>query len=98
MSDDRQLDWLVATEKKNIETYVQNQARWVVDNNVEVGTIVKIMRSARSGEGGWDNDWWLGEMDDTVGDEGKVTAIYSRSGIELEDEWCYPFFILEVVR
>lgn len=72
---------------------------------IEVGDTVRILRTAKSGELGWDNSW-SHTMDAFVGREGVVAEIHHK-GIQVTpltvalapyvSSPSYPFFVLEVV-
>jgi hypothetical protein len=66
-------------------------------SGIEVGDIVKVLRTAKNNEMGW-GEFWDKEMDSFVGGKHKVKAIYKtpECGITIE-EWNFPFFVLELV-
>ena len=72
-------------------------------SGLKVGDRVRITRTAKIHEGGWNNSW-IKEMDKYVGKEGIVLSIASNtSGIEVDTvgelEGCqYPYFVLEKIE
>ena len=80
-------------------TDAERQAQWVHDNNVKVGTKVRIIREFRSIDLSHDC-LWNDRMDKTIGLEGTVTRIDKKS-MEVKTEegsWWYPYFALEVFK
>lgn len=82
--------------------YIYRQNEWLRKNNLGVGSKVKVTRSARSYEDGWNNRWLTNcsnSMTQVLGGEFEIHKICENEGIQLNDEWLttVPFFILEVV-
>ena len=75
--------------------YHDNQSSWLEVNNVNVNTLVRIKRSAKTEEAGWPCAW-VSLMDLTVGQECSVWYV-DKNGVKLSNGWQYPFFVLEVV-
>jgi predicted RNA-binding Zn-ribbon protein involved in translation (DUF1610 family) len=81
--------------------YINLQSEWIRNNNLKIGSKVKVVKTAASFEYGWGNDWVL-RMDRFVG---KVYPIYHFSGsagITLDDDeenlsFDFPYFVLEPV-
>ena len=65
---------------------------------IEVGDTVKVLRKAKSEEMGW-SAIWTGSMSDLVGKTAKVTEFdKDRNGLSLNDDYWFPFFVLELVE
>lgn len=84
--------------------YAAAQSAWIEMVNLEVGDVVKVLRSAESHQYGWRNTWVKSEMDIAVGEELVVANIGGAqdTGISLKvskDNWLrYPFYVLEKVK
>lgn len=76
--------------KKTSNAYITLQE----DSGIAVGDIVRVLRIAENKEMGWTNNWYY-EMDNYVGTAHKVIEIYGDGGIELDNEFLFPFFVLE---
>jgi len=64
----------------------------------EIGDKVKVLRSAKNGEQGW-NNIWNPRMDDYVGHTFTVTADYDSVGFGLtEGPFTFPWFVLELIE
>ena len=63
---------------------------------IEVGDTVKVLRSAKEDKMGWSTNWYP-RMDASIGGILKVSRIVNTVGIQLENGWAYPFFVLEKV-
>lgn len=61
----------------------------------KVGDKVKVTRIAASYEGNW-QDAWDSDMDDFVGDTAEITDSAETSGYELDGEYWFPEFVLEL--
>lgn len=91
-----------------MEDYNDREMNWIKEHGVEIGSIVRVVRSAVDYEDGWNNSWEP-EMDEFVGGEWVVAsedgerADYTEgAGIPLEKEdtvylYRFPYFVLEVV-
>ena len=83
-------------------SYIEEQSKWMTENNIVPGSKVKVLREARQDELGWDNSW-IGLMYLTIGKTLTVQSC-SYSGIKMEpNEYCalslgYPYFVLEPVN
>ena len=88
-------------------TYAERQAQWVKENNVKVGTKVRIIRSFVTYEDGC-TVWWASDMNNTIGKEGTITNI-DHNGVgfrvgfrvSITGAYCgywYPYFVLEVIK
>ena len=80
-------------------TYKERQAQWIKDNEIEVGSRVKVMRTAETYQDGWGTSWEK-NMDELVGQEGEVSGVdFYTLGISVRfesgDSWYFPFFVLE---
>lgn len=87
-------------------SYQSEQDAFVRRCNIKVGSKVKVIRTALSGERGWPNTWVSPEMNEAVGQTGFVSYIDEEgaSGISVRFEpanavsGCYfPFFVLKRV-
>ena len=77
-------------------SYVTDQDKWIKEVGLRAGDKVLVVATAESGQGGWKNVW--------AGDEsvGHVLAVNDQMfqndrpehGIQLDDGWGYPFFVL----
>jgi len=90
MSEDRKITPEDYPRQKMI--YLEDQFQC----GLKKGNIVKITRIAENHERGWP-DVWIREMNEMVGKEAKITHI-ARRGIELNDNFYFPFFILDLVE
>jgi hypothetical protein len=78
-------------DQKEIEAYNVLQAEWAKSH--PAGTRVKILRSAKTHEMGWQNSW-ENEMDARVGNIYTISSI-SNAGIWFKEiGYGYPFYIL----
>lgn len=66
-------------------------------SGLKVGDRVHIVRKARSHERSWRNSW-VTDMSDSVGKICKITGDEGDCGLELDNEFCYPYFVLEKVE
>lgn len=83
------------------ESYIDQQTKWIKENNVKIGSIVKVLRKTINEEDKfWDNFWI---------DEGMVAMInynyeiidICEQGILLYDngyDYYFPYFVLEVIK
>lgn len=76
--------------------YENLQEKWVKENNITKGTKVRVSRSAWADERGWRNNWAL-PMNHSLGKEMTVAGFHGSLGVELEDGYDYPYYVLEVV-
>ena len=69
-------------------------------SGIKIGDTVKVLRKAKRNEMGWGTTWNSGAMDKFIGKELVVTGFGSRveNGFMLDDEFVYPFFVLEKVK
>ena len=72
---------------KATSVYEQYQAKWVEDNGIKEGSLVKVLRKAED---------WLPDIGDYVGTIRKVTRIYPI-GIELESNYILPCVVLKKI-
>lgn len=78
--------------KKEIEKlYIKLQK----ESGFKIGDTVKVIRDAECFESGWQHVWI---MDETVGKTYKIESIHEYEGIQLENGYSYPFFVLEKVE
>lgn len=66
------------------------------DSGIKVGDVVTVLRKAKKYECGW-NTGWVDSMNWLVGKTAKVRGFDGDRGVVLEDGFCYPWFVLEVV-
>lgn len=67
-------------------------------SGIEVGDTVKVLRSAKTDEMGWDN-CWMPNMYEAVGKEFEVSDDHCGSGFYLSGTgYKFPFFCLEVTK
>ena len=66
--------------------------------DAKVGDEVKVLRKAKSKENGWGQVWSKMGMDSTVGKTLKVKMIHPSDGYLLENDYYYPFFVLEPMQ
>lgn len=89
--------------------YKKKQREWIVENGIDIGSVVLVANSSESFTDGW-NCRWVSEMDSMVGKCFVVSEIYD-DGIVLIDvnkntfeydfdhykhyrEWSFPYFVL----
>lgn len=85
-----------AAEPAPLVGYEAEQQAWVDKQHVRVGDKVTVLRKAKSGENGWNNEW-MDYMNSSLGLQFQVKEI-TPTGIVLEDGvWNadYPYFVLE---
>lgn len=81
--------------------YDTNELKFIEDNQLKIGSKVKITRPAALNEQGWNNTWIDGDMDDNIGKIGTIHDFGdSASGIAIifndeEVPYSYPYFIIE---
>jgi len=64
---------------------------------IKIGDTIKVLRKAKDKESGWGTCWdYL--MDEAIGKELVVKFINPNSGFLLEDNFWYPWFVLEKVK
>jgi len=73
------------------DKYIREQDRC----GLKVGNKVKVVRSAEDHEDGWSNTW-PEQMDEMIGKELEITKL-SFFGIQLDNRFSYPFFVLELM-
>lgn len=83
----------------NKDVYIFAQQVFVERESLKEGTLVRIIRTAKDNEMGWNNNWISG-MDETVGCSGTIQEI-SDLGIVVSvmninaEKFTYPFFCIE---
>lgn len=75
--------------------YADRQEEWVKANGIKVGDTVRVTREAECYEDGW-GTVWIVEMNGIK--EGTVTDIIDAVGIQLDNHYVFPFFVLEKVE
>lgn len=86
-------------------TYAERQAEWLKENNVKIGTKVRVTRGFKSNESGSSCGFGTNEEEskaNIIGQIGKVIDLTIKNSIALEfnnkEEWCVPFTVLEIVK
>lgn len=67
-----------------------------IESGLKKGDTVRVIRKSDSWEGGW-VAVWNGEMDGTVGKEFKIKYDNKKAGFLLDNDWCYPYFVLKKI-
>lgn len=83
----------IPTAKDSEDDYVKKQKAF----GLKVGDIVKVLKTAKGGEGGW-SVGWAPSMTDTVGQELEIINDMGSAGLQLEGGYNYPYFVLEKVE
>ncbi len=85
----------------NSPEYIKGQTA----SGIQVGDIVRVMRSAKHNEGGWTGGSWTSEMDKTIGKDFMVDDIgskYDTVSVRLRlgsgETRFYPYFVLSIVK
>lgn len=73
--------------------YAQAQALWPW----QVGDVLKVLRTAEYGEGGWNVAWNQAAMNRMVGEQYAIEDIDNKNGFKLGGYW-FPYFVLQFVR
>lgn len=80
---------------KKEPSYSERAKKWVEANDIKVGDYVKVTRKANENEHGW-KGLWLDDMDESVAKTLMVKDIgICDNNIGLEDDYYYPYFVLE---
>ena len=81
-------------------SYEERQAEWVKKRDVKVGDLVRLIRPASDGEGGWPNVW-PNMADGWIGNILRVKDIYDQNIVCYNpdaDAWFgFPYFVLEKI-
>ena len=100
---DGEKDYPFIIRKKEL-SYAERQEKWIKENNLKVGDLVRVTRKADSHEDGWTN-LWAQDMDEAVGEVGTVSHIpsdFRECSIEVDvlgiGLFFYPYFVLEKVE
>jgi hypothetical protein len=64
---------------------------------IEVGDTVRVLREAKSHEMGWSHIWVI-TMNEFIGNELKVISLDNGAGIQLSNDYYFPFFVLKLTR
>ena len=84
--------------RKKEPSYIERQNEWIRKNDIKIGDLVKVTRIASAFESGW-GEAWFDIMNKQVGKILRVKRIDEiNSGIRLDDNFYYPFFVLEKVK
>lgn len=87
-------------EKEMKKSYKERQAEWILVNGIKAGDNVRLFRTAKNFENGWDNVW-PSKVDGLVGKILKVKEIsggnISCYDFETNDWFNFPYFVLEKV-
>ncbi len=82
-------------------SYAERYKQWVKHYDVKEGTKVKVLRTAKGYEAGWQNSW-TSYMTKEVGKTLEVGSLQAESkyGVPLGEKSLisYPYFVLEVVK
>lgn len=98
ISDDEK-DYPFIIRKKEV-SYAERQKKWIKENDLKVGDLVRVTREAEDYEDGWKVIWAIA-MSNLVGSVLKVKKIDEECGIVLSTEnkdWFFPYFVLEKVE
>ena len=83
---------------KKEPSYSERAKKWVEANDIKVGDYVKVTRKANEHEHGW-KGLWLDDMDESVAKTLMVKDIgICDNNIGLEDDYYYPYFVLEKIE
>lgn len=79
--------------------YCIAQALWIERCNIKVGDTVRVIRKADDYESDWSTIWKARQMNLSIRNVRTITQITSpgEMGIQLDDTYYYPFFVLEKV-
>ena len=89
--------WTCIIVKKE-PSYSERAKKWVEANDIKVGDYVKVTRKANENEHGW-KGLWLDDMDESVAKTLMVKDIgICDNNIGLEDDYYYPYFVLEKIE
>lgn len=92
--DNRSLHYGCLIVKKE-PSYSERAKKWIEANDIKVGDYVKVTRKANEHEHGWQG-LWLDDMDESVAKTLMVEDIgFYDNNIGLEDDYYYPYFVLE---
>ena len=95
--DKKGTKWASIIIKKE-EPYAERAKKWVEANDIKVGDYVKVTRKANENEHGW-KGLWLDDMDESVAKTLMVKDIgICDNNIGLEDDYYYPYFVLEKIE
>jgi hypothetical protein len=75
------------------EAYIKMQENC----GIEVGDTVKVLREAKNYEMGWSYVWVI-TMNEFIGNELKVISLDNVAGIQLSNDYYFPFFVLKLTR
>jgi hypothetical protein len=78
------------------KVYEKLQAKWIKLNNIKIDSKVKVIRTAGSGENGWNNTW-TEDMSKNVNNVLNVDGL-TDNGIHMKEHFNYPYFVLEPVN
>jgi hypothetical protein len=79
------------------DMFVENTELYKINpNDLHIGDKVKVIKTAKWLEQGWPLNWIPDEMDKNVGKVSYVKKVWD-SGIGLQDNYQYPWFVLEKV-
>ena len=79
--------------------YVVAQALWIERCHIKVGDTVRVLRKADDFESDWNTAWDGRTMNLSIKNVRTIVQITSPGdmGIQLDDNYYYPFFVLEKV-
>lgn len=80
-------------------SYAARQRVWIFENDISIGSIVRVTRRTDSYSLGWPASW-SPYMNFLVGQEHIIFGINRGFGLILENEnrYTYPYFVLEKVE
>ena len=91
--------WDIAKAYFDDRPYAERQAEWVADNNIKVGSMVKVVRAFKDYENGFGAVYGSAKLD--LGKTLTVSLLESYdetlSMIKLDSCNCHPYFVLEPV-
>lgn len=82
---------------EHLEEVSESIDRYIIDRVYQEGEKVKVLRRADS----YENDWefpWVCDMNTAVGQVLIVEEDKGTEGVRMEDGYCYPHFVLELVK
>lgn len=91
--------WACIIRKKEL-SYAKRQEKWIKENDLKIGDLVRVTREAEDDEDGWGISWAKG-MSTFVGNLANVKNIDEPFGILLSNgnvSYFFPYFVLEKVE
>ncbi len=78
------------------KSYIAKQNKWLDKHRLKIGSKIKIVRKGTHDEDDW-SSCWTPKMDDTIGKTLSICAFRGKFGIMLNNQYLYPYFVLEPV-